>query len=263
MEAVVFDLDGTLLSSNKLLSSRNKKSIEQLLRHEIPIIIATARPPRAVKYLLPPDIQSQVVMVYYNGAMIVSEQLGIHQHFPIDSTVSNEIIDYLIEEEAPHWLSIEVEDKWYCYQELDYKTVMKVRSNPEKIDLHNLKQKSPTKMLVSNLLSYDFFNKRFGSKVNMIQTDSNQLTQIMRLNTSKEYAINVVSEHLNISLNKIVVFGDDFNDLGMFHLCGYPVAMGNAVDELKNAAKEVTDTNDNDGVAKTLEALFKKSLIKN
>lgn len=107
MEAVVFDLDGTLLGSDKQLSSRNKKAIEQLLQNKIPIIIATARPPRAVKYLLPPYIQSQAVMVYYNGAMIVSEQLGINQHFSIDSAMSSEIIDYLIEEEAPHWLSIE------------------------------------------------------------------------------------------------------------------------------------------------------------
>ncbi len=43
----------------------------------------------------------------------------------------------------------------------------------------------------------------------------------------------------------------------MFQLCGYPVAMGNAIEELKYIAKEVTDTNDNDGVAITLEALFK------
>lgn len=140
---------------------------------------------------------------------------------------------------------------------------MKVRSNPKKIDLHNLKQQSPTKMLVSNLLSYDSFNERFRNKVNIIKTDSNQLVQIMRMNISKEYAITLISDVLNISLDNIMVFGDDFNDLGMFQLCGYPVAMGNAVDELKNAAKEVTDTNDNDGVAKTLEALFKKSLIKN
>ncbi|WP_281248949.1 HAD family hydrolase [Bacillus alkalicellulosilyticus] len=57
--------------------------------------------------------------------------------------------------------------------------------------------------------------------------------------------------------NYSVVFGDDFNDIGMFQLCGYPVAMGNAIEELKYIAKEVTDTNDNDGVAITLEALFK------
>ncbi|WP_078554428.1 HAD hydrolase family protein [Bacillus alkalicellulosilyticus] len=45
----------------------------------------------------------------------------------------------------------------------------------------------------------------------------------------------------------------------MFQLCGYPVAMGNAIEELKYIANNVTDTNDNAGVAKTLEA-FKLQL---
>ena len=50
-----------------------------------------------------------------------------------------------------------------------------------------------------------------------------------------------------------LAFGDDFNDVGLFQLCGWPVAMGNAIDELKAIAKEVTESNDNDGVAMILE----------
>ncbi len=256
MEAVVLDLDGTLLDSNKELSNRNKKSIEHLFKSQIPVIIATARPPRAVKHLLPPEVHSQAIMVYYNGAMIVSEQLGINRHFSIDSKFASEIIDYLIEVDALHWLSIEVEDQWYSYQELDYRSIMKVTSNPKKVDINELKQKNPTKILVSNLTSFEPLYEKFGNRANIIQTDSNQLTQIMRLNISKEYAVKALSEDLNIPIDKIVVFGDDFNDIGLFQICGYPVAMGNAIDELKKIAKEVTDSNDCDGVAKTLEALF-------
>lgn len=256
MEAVVLDLDGTLLNSDKKVSERNLKSIKKLIKSQIPVIIATARPPRTIKYLLPEEIKSSVIMVYYNGAMIVSEQIGINQHFPIDSNLSSEIIDYLIEMEKKHWLSIEVEDIWYCYEDLDYSSIMKVSSNPKKIDLDELRKINPTKILVSNLSSLDLLNKKFSNRTNIITTDSNQLTQIMRLNISKEYAVKVISEKLGIPLNKIVVFGDDFNDLGLFKLCGYPVAMGNAIPELKDLAKEVAETNDNDGVAKTLETIF-------
>lgn len=81
----------------------------------------------------------------------------------------------------------------------------------------------------------------------------------MKLNISKEYAVKKVSELLGISLKKFVVFGDDYNDLGLFKICGYPVAMGNAIQELKDLAKEITDTNNNDGVAKTLEDIFLNS----
>ncbi len=256
MEAVVLDLDGTLLNSDKKISNRNMESIELLFNSKIPVIIATARPPRAVKSLLPEEIQSQAIMVYYNGAMIVSEKLGINHHFSIDSKISSELIDYLIEVDREHWLSIEVEDNWYSYQDLDYSSVMKVTNNPKKIDLDEIKQLNPTKILVSNLSSIEPLYKKFGTKANIIETDSKQLIQIMRLNISKEYAVKEVSKLLGISLEKVVVFGDDFNDLGLFKLCGYPVAMGNAIKELKDLAKEITETNDNDGVSKTLEVIY-------
>lgn len=256
MDGVVLDLDGTLLNNEKKVSERNIKTIEQLNNARIPVIIATARPPRAVKYLLPEEIHSSSIMVYYNGAMIVSRKLGINRHYPIDSVLFSDIIDYLIETERHHWLSIEVEDNWYSYKELDYSSTMKLTNNPQKIELNELKQIYPTKILVSNLSSLESLTNKFGNKTNMIHTDGNQLTQIMRLNISKEYAVQVVADKLGISLNNIVVFGDDFNDLGLFKLCGYPVAMGNAITELKELAKEVTDTNDNDGVAKTLEILL-------
>jgi hydroxymethylpyrimidine pyrophosphatase-like HAD family hydrolase len=112
------------------------------------------------------------------------------------------------------------------------------------------------KILVSHLHSIQSFIENFGDQANIINTDSNQFTQIMRLNVSKENAISILSDKLGISLKKIMVFGDDFNDLGLFKICGYPVAMGNAIRELKDLAMEVTDTNDHDGVSKALEARF-------
>ncbi|WP_342666583.1 HAD family hydrolase [Paenibacillus stellifer] len=49
------------------------------------------------------------------------------------------------------------------------------------------------------------------------------------------------------------VFRDDFNDLGLFQMCGFPIAMENAIIELKNCATHITDSNDNDGVAVAIE----------
>lgn len=256
IKAVVIDLDGTLLRSDKKISGRSLKAVEYLIKNQIPVIIATARPPRTVKYLLPEEIYSSAILIYYNGAMIVSEQLGINLHFAIDSVVSSDILDYLMKNEEDHWLSIEVEDKWYSYKDLNYHSIMKVKSNPITITLDELREMHPTKILLSNINSLDSLNRIFGNRTNIIHTDSKQLTQIMKKNISKEYAVNVISDKLGIPLDSIVVFGDDLNDLGLFMLCGYPVAMGNAVEELKDLAKEITETNDNDGVAKVLEVLF-------
>lgn len=53
-----------------------------------------------------------------------------------------------------------------------------------------------------------------------------------------------------------MAFGDDFNDLGMISTVGYGIAMGNAIPEIKAAAKDITGTNNQDGVARYLEQVL-------
>ena len=51
---------------------------------------------------------------------------------------------------------------------------------------------------------------------------------------------------------EIIAFGDGHNDISMVNYAGFGVAMGNAVEELKNIADEITLSNDEDGIAHTL-----------
>ncbi len=69
---------------------------------------------------------------------------------------------------------------------------------------------------------------------------------------SKEKAISEIVKKYKMSSNDIYCFGDDYNDIEMFKYCKNSVAMGNAISELKSIAMFITDTNDNDGVAKFL-----------
>lgn len=59
-----------------------------------------------------------------------------------------------------------------------------------------------------------------------------------------------VTGKLNISKSEIIAFGDDINDKEMFVNSGIGVAMRNSIDEIKELADYICDTNDNDGVAK-------------
>lgn len=62
-----------------------------------------------------------------------------------------------------------------------------------------------------------------------------------------------VAGKLNISKSEIIAFGDDINDKEMFLNSGIGVAMRNSIDEIKELADYICDTNDNDGVAKWLD----------
>ena len=60
-------------------------------------------------------------------------------------------------------------------------------------------------------------------------------------------------EHIGIELTDVIAFGDDLNDLGMLKLAGTAVAVSNAIEEVKAVADHITESNDQDGVAKFLE----------
>jgi Cof subfamily protein (haloacid dehalogenase superfamily) len=62
--------------------------------------------------------------------------------------------------------------------------------------------------------------------------------------------------HLAIEPADIVVFGDEINDLAMFEFAGHSVAVANASPSVRAAADEVTESNDNDGVAIVIESLL-------
>ena len=70
---------------------------------------------------------------------------------------------------------------------------------------------------------------------------------------TKEHSIKILSEKLNIPIEEMVAFGDDFNDIGMLKLCGTGVAMKNAIPQVKEVADFETLSNNEDGVAKYLE----------
>jgi hydroxymethylpyrimidine pyrophosphatase-like HAD family hydrolase len=75
----------------------------------------------------------------------------------------------------------------------------------------------------------------------------------MNRGATKFNAVRQLSSLWGIPLSDTVAFGDDFNDIGMIRQCGVGVAMGNAIPEVLAAADAVTDTNDDDGVARYID----------
>ncbi|OOM54989.1 putative phosphatase YwpJ [Clostridium beijerinckii] len=87
--------------------------------------------------------------------------------------------------------------------------------------------------------------------ISYILSEENTL-DISSNNTSKGAAVKILSEHLNIPLSNVCVFGDYTNDISMFNVSGLSFAMGNSHPEVRQAATFVTDTNYNLGVSKAI-----------
>ncbi|MFC5452551.1 HAD hydrolase family protein [Paenibacillus aestuarii] len=164
-----------------------------------------------------------------------------------------------IELQAPQsFISYEVNDSWYTCTPIPDSQLghFGIRSNDPKpliVDKDIISSLSPTKILVHGYSSWRDVIEQFSDHVNVIATDGGALVQIMHKLASKEDAVQWVLNDIGVKAENVMVFGDDFNDLGLFHKCGFPIAMGNAIIELKKCAKHITKSNDNDGVAVALE----------
>lgn len=81
--------------------------------------------------------------------------------------------------------------------------------------------------------------------------------EIMPAGINKGRALRQLARVMGIGMDQIIAIGDSDNDTDMLKIVGMPVVMGNGDDAVKKLAKYITDTNDNDGVAKAIYALVK------
>jgi len=257
--ALVLDLDGTLLNSEKKISDRNYKSVKACLKRGMHVIFATARPPRTAYSFLPKELLDIGSFVFYNGALISSASLGINIHEPIPSVLSAEVLDHCMNDNPNVEIGIEVQDEWFTLKEIDHSIVTGVKENPIVRSLEDLKEFDATKILITGDMNVGMFREKFNSNLNIIVTDNGQLIQIMSKKASKELGVAKLLEGFCIPYEEVIVFGDDHNDIGLFKACGWSVAMDNAIKELKDIASNITESNDNDGVAIELDRILRVS----
>ena len=123
-------------------------------------------------------------------------------------------------------------------QTIDYADVNKISFINDSVDYQKIAEKFGGSFEMFKM-TVPFFGKESG--------------EIGVKGNDKETAIGIVLEKLSLKKADAISFGDADNDLAMFRACAYNVAMGNATAAVKDAADEVTEDVDHDGVALSLE----------
>lgn len=259
------DIDGTLLDKNRELS---KMAIQEIQRvSPIPFVLISSRMPKAMSHL-----QSQLgnvgtPIIAYNGGLVLHNNQVLHSAF-IDNSVLESIIQ-LCEKTTIH-LSLYCQDEWFV-PAMDFwaereaeNTKVKPEVKPNKTVLTQWKNegKGAHKIMcmgneaeIANL--YKVLEKSFTNEI-MLYRSKPTYIEISHSSVSKKTAIEVLlnSCYTNISMENIVAFGDNFNDIEMLKAVGLGVAVANALEEVLQIADKITDTNKNDGVAKAIQELF-------
>ena len=258
MKFLLFDLDETLLRSDKTFSPRTLEALRQCREKGVLIGVSTSRAEHNCLDFLPvlqPDIliaSGGAVIKHHNAYIFTAEFSPVETRSIIDSARAIFGEDYQITLDTldGHYWNYKVDPTiddptWGKPIHTDYSdfTGGALKLCVQILDL------SMADAFAATLPECDF--RRFSGS---------PWHKITKKNVTKESAVRFACDHFGIDLKDTAAFGDDTPDIGMLQLCGTGVAMGNAVEAVKAAADIVIGTNDEDGIAKFLEEYYQFSL---
>ncbi|PRR80792.1 Cof-type HAD-IIB family hydrolase [Clostridium vincentii] len=241
IKMICLDIDGTLLNSSHKISEKVKNVINIVANGKnIPVILVSARMPKGIRFLQK-ELGIDQPIICYSGALVLDKD---------DKMLSKEFIDVfnveeiykLVKDNNIH-ISIYKDNEWYI-EEMEYwsnqeseitNIIPKIADFNELIELWKKEGTGPNKILcMSTPDKINFLKDNLKASDLNIYPSKPAYLEIMPTKASKTSAINCLQKKFNVDKSEII-------------------AMGNAPDDVKKYANDVTLTNDEDGVAEALE----------
>lgn len=256
IKMLVIDLDETLLHTDKTISAFSEEVLKKARAAGIRVVLATARPVRTVKYYL--TLIECDAVICHNGAVTIQDGERLGQRYLVPISEAEKILTALQNRNPHRKLSIEINDRIYANFDVTLfwgktdrdKELLKASSI--QTDFSDLPDSDADKVLIElySEKEYDEILSLLSADLYAELSDGGKLCLVMNRKAKKLNAIKYLAKKWKISTAQIAAFGDDRNDIEMLKHCGTGVAMKNAINEVLSVADAVTDTNDDDGVAK-------------
>ncbi len=257
-ELIALDLDGTLLHSNAQVSPRGAAAIAALRDRHVHVVLATGRPARMTRdYVHQLGLEHALV---YNGASRyrASRDESEHHH-ELDRGTALAVIRNLRERLPDIGIGMETSHGWY----LDAPMEARRREHPIRSKAAPPDGTGPVEEFVRDAVIKVFARhptqdaRAMGAALSeqdlyLTWTDAHML-EVMHPEVNKRDALARLAADLGVARDAVAALGDEHNDAQMLAWAGIGVAMGNAGPEAREAADEVTASNDEDGVALVLE----------
>lgn len=263
IQAAVIDADGTLLLNNGTVSSRTVRSLLRWHEGGRFTLIASARPARSLEFLFKlPGIDCVVcangATVYDVATKSLKVMCGISEETTRDviRSIRDKFPTAIFALEMPNMV---IRDSTYFQKnpappqsELVGDALTLLEGEAVKI---LVKKNAET---VSEHAFYDFFHS-VCEIVHTIATPTHstlEFVEIMACGIDKASTAEWVMSQRGIKPESVVAFGDMPNDIELLRWSGFGVAMGNSGSDVQAAADRVCASNDDDGVAQTLEEIL-------
>ncbi len=265
IKLIAIDMDGTLLNDEKELTPYTREALLKAIEQGVHVVACTGRPISAIPKELT-KIEGVRYAISANGARIVDlmenktvfekvlppdvvcQLLDIAQKYHTYYEVFFDGIGYTQEdliEKLPQFLNDEM---------IHYIMTTRVRVDNIREELHRRNQGSDKLHIVVETTEEK--EELVGALKNLGDYEMHGAfhnnIEITEVGIHKGLGLQKLGEYLGIELDEIMALGDGMNDETMIQMAGLGVVMKNGVEELKESADYITDSNNEDGVAKAI-----------
>jgi Cof subfamily protein (haloacid dehalogenase superfamily) len=261
ISAVISDVDGTLVTDEKLLTDRTKEAVAALHSRGIVFTIISSRPPRGLRMVID-ALKIAVPFGGFNGGVIVAPDLSVISEHLLPPQVAKRAVEMLTAIGAQSWVFAGQDwlarDPGGSYVGLEERTV---RFPPTFVA-----DFTPFFDRTGKIVGVDSDCARLArcehdmrvalGDAAFVARSQPQYLDITHPLANKGVALLALSNLLSIPVTEIAAIGDGGNDVAMFEQAGLSIAMGNAAPLVQHVADVVTGSNREDGFAKAIERVI-------
>lgn len=272
VKIVVFDLDGTLYDSHKHIDKDTIHKIIELEQKGIVVGIVTGR-----FYEELDEVIEKLKLREYNGFVASSNGLEIHDFLDgkikCFTRLSKDEVKELIEEaKKHHMISYVWQNGRYSMFDISFMNGLKKLASVIPFNVHYIRALRETEFEKSISLEVPLYDKVCFVGLPILKLKKSILkqhpeyrfydvgrlgTELCKKDVGKLEAIQFICRKKNTSIDCVMAFGDNGNDVNLLASCGYGVAMRNGSAQAKKAAKYISDyTNNEQGVLRFINSFF-------
>lgn len=265
IKLIAIDLDGTLLHSDRTLSEENRLAIQEAKKAGVKVVLCTGRPLRSMKHLLDEAdlLGDEDVAITYNGGLIqktkseeIVKQITFNREESLDIYKLGQYLnmpinfidlDYVYEPVYPvgvesHYISTNRNvPKENALKFID----VDIDALPDPFTINKIVICRPSEEIDAVIPNIP---AEYYEKYNIYKSQP-FILEILPQHVDKGYSMRILGELFGLEKDQIMGIGDQENDLSLVENSGFGVAMGNAIDRVKEVADYITKTNDENGVA--------------
>ena len=255
---VIADVDGTLVTHDKVLTTRAIDSVSRLREANVLFAITSGRPPKGMKMVVDALDLSEPIFAF-NGGVVVNPDYSVIASHAVSSDIAAEVIRLIGEHGLDVWLYSD--NDWYVrdsnapHVAREQWTVKFPPTVVPNFEAH-LERVIKIVGVSDDLQAVARCEKEMqawgGARISAERSQPYYL-DVTHPNAHKGEVVLMLSNLLSIPVEQIATIGDMPNDVLMFQKSGVSIAMGNASTEVQKAATYVTTSNEEEGFAKAME----------